>query len=148
MVSEKAMYWAAAIVMTFGLSHSWVSQQVSGTALSDRVAARLQSFATLADVMGGRADALAARAQARVDRTQASVDRVQSRVDCVQVEMERRQADMARRQVEMLRRQTDVVRSMVLRVPDAQPFVAPSVHVTVPDVQVSPEIDLPDDGTI
>jgi len=148
MVSEKAMYWAAAIVMTIGLSHSWMNQHLAGSALSDRVAARIESFATLADMMGGRADALAARAQARVDRTQANMDRVQSRVDCVQVEIERRQADMARRQADMLRRKTDVVRSIVIHVPNPKPMVAPDVRVIVPDVQVSPEIDLPDDDTI
>src|SRR5262249_32165528 len=148
MVSKKAMYWAAAIVMTIGLSHSWMSQHLTGTAISNRVASRLESFATLADVMGGRADALAARAQARVDRAQANMDRVQTRVDCVQVEIERRQAEMARRQSDMLRRQTDVVRSMVIHVPNPQPFVAPNVRVMVPNVQVSPEIDLPDDDTI
>jgi len=141
MVSEKTMYWAAAIVITIGLSHSWMNQHLAGTALSSRVAPRLESFATLADVMGGRADAVAARAQARVDRAQANVDRVQSRVDCFQVEIERRQA-------ERLRRQTEVVRSMVIHVPHPQPFVAPTVRVTVPDVEVSPEVQLPDDDTI
>jgi hypothetical protein len=149
MVSEKAMYWVAAIVMTIGLSHSWMSHQFSGTALSNRVAARLQGLAVLGDRIAGRGDALAARAQARVERTQASMDRVQSRVDCVQVELEQRQVEMARRQAEMLRRQTDVVRSMVIRVPNPQPFVysrTPKITVTVPEV--SPEIHLPDDDTI
>ncbi|HZR58963.1 MAG TPA: hypothetical protein VFA74_18995 [Terriglobales bacterium] len=139
MVSEKAIYWIAAVVMVFGFSHTRFDSHFDWTS---RVGSRL---ACVVDRVSGQTDRLLAKAElpmelgeARIDRGQADMARVQQKLACMQSMMARRQADFARLEANRAR---FVAMEQAQRIRFVSPMHnvvinVPKVNVTVPRIIV------------
>ena len=97
MVSDKALYWIAAVVVVFGFGH----RQFCGH--DDWASGVKDQFASVTDGVSRQADRLLATAEfplqhreTRMIRSQAKLAHAQQSLACVQAAMARRQADFAR----------------------------------------------------
>jgi hypothetical protein len=96
MVSDKSLYWIAAVVLVFGFGH----RQFCG---HDDWASRVKDrFALVTDRASRQADQLLATAEfplqepnTRIARSQAKMAHAQQRLACIEATMARRQADFA-----------------------------------------------------
>ena len=139
MVSDKALYWMAVIVMALGLGNSFVNahpewaQSVAErpVMLADRVSSRATSLVSLAEMMFGRSEV-------GVARTQTAMARVQCRLASAQSRVAARQAQIARIQAERVRSFTraQVDRVVVICTPQDQ-----DTEQNAPDAPVVPNDD-------
>lgn len=96
MVSDKSLYWIAAVVLVFGFGHrQFCGHDDWARGVKDR-------FALVTDRVSRQADQLLATAEfplqepnTRIARSQAKMAHAQQRLACIEGTMTRRQADFA-----------------------------------------------------
>ena len=137
MISDKAIYWIATVVLALGVGNSlstahpdWAqAASERPLMLADAACNRLANLATLADLMFGRS-------QVGIDRTQVAVARVQSRLASVQARLASREARIARIQQERVLTFTrERMNRMVVDCPKPDPGVDVTVQVDGTDTQ-------------
>jgi hypothetical protein len=139
MVSEKAVYWIAVVVMVFGFSHTRLGNRSDWTSsIGSRLACVVNTVSGHADHLLSKAELPLELREVRMDRGQAEVARAQQRVACMQAMMARRQADFARLEANRAR---FVAMQQAQRVRFVNPMHnvvinVPKVNVTVPRIIV------------
>jgi hypothetical protein len=97
MVSDKALYWVAAVVVVFGFGHrQFCGHDDWASSVKDRFASVTGGVARQADRLLATAEFPLQHGETRMIRSQAKLAHAQQSLACVQATMARRQADFAR----------------------------------------------------
>jgi hypothetical protein len=96
MVSDKSLYWIAAVVLVFGFGHrQFCGHDDLASRVKDRVALVANRVSRQADQLLATAEFPFEERNTPIARSQAKMAHAQQRLTCIEATMARRQADFA-----------------------------------------------------
>jgi hypothetical protein len=144
MVSEKAVYWIAVVVMVFGFSHTRIASH------SDLTKCLTGRFESVADRVSSQADRLLSKTELPLELAEAPLERGQAQTAHIQARMACAQSMIARHQADFARLQANRARLMVMeQMHRAASNPMEDFVVKVPQINIpQPHIVVDEDGTL